>query len=73
MGAPKPIENEKPKNSDADTVNSPDAFNADIILPHLGRFGKFQAKFLFCIGYGLLFPTAAVLIYTFVGATPAYR
>lgn len=79
MGAPKPIENEKPPNQDGPAANTfddgdpGDAFNADIILGHLGKMGWFQIKYLFCIGYGLLFPTSCILIYVFVGGVPAYR
>lgn len=75
MGAPKSIENEKPPNSDSSSnnYNEADAFNADIILTKLGRIGWFQVKYVLCVGYGLLFPTAAILIYTFVGGVPAHR
>nr|CAH0104623.1 unnamed protein product [Daphnia galeata] len=76
MGAPKSIENEKPPNQEESTSSScldGDAFNADIILNHLGKFGWFQLKYLLCIGYGLLFPTSCILIYVFVGAVPAHR
>jgi hypothetical protein len=63
MGAPKSIENEKPPNQEESTSSScvdGDAFNADIILNHLGKFGWFQLKYLLCIGYGLLFPTSCM-------------
>lgn len=88
MGAPKPIDNEKPPNQDesvsntgdagefgdgSDSGDAGDAFNADIILGHLGKIGWFQVKYLFCIGYGLLFPTSCILIYVFVAAVPAHR
>lgn len=49
------------------------AFNPDIILEQLGPIGWFQIKFILCVGYGLLFPTAVILMYTFVGGVPAHR
>lgn len=74
MGAPKTSENEKPPNSSSATTTNPaEAFNADIILTQLGPIGWFQIKYLFCIGYALLFTTAAILIYSFVGGVPAHR
>lgn len=50
-----------------------DRFNPDKIFVALGNFGWFQFKHVACVGYGLFFPVAAILLYTFVGATPAYR
>ena len=50
-----------------------DRFNPDKIFTALGNFGWFQFKHVACVGYGLMFPVAAILLYTFVGATPAYR
>lgn len=75
MGAPKTVENEKTPdlNSPRCSYSVGDAFNADIILTKLGKYGWFQLKHLLWLGYGLLFPTASILIYTFVGATPAHR
>ncbi|KAK4004202.1 hypothetical protein OUZ56_005944 [Daphnia magna] len=74
-----PIENEKPPNQDGSAANTfddgdpGDAFNADIILGHFGKMGWFQIMYLFCIGYGLLFPTSCILINVFAGVVPAYR
>lgn len=80
MGAPvKAVDgSEKPKTDEASSssqqiVSSKDAFNADVILGQLGGYGWFQLRYIFCTGYGMLFPTALILIYTFVGAPPRYR
>lgn len=73
MGAPKTSENEKPPNSNSTTSNPEEAFNADIILTQLGPIGWFQLKYLVGVGYSLLFTTAAILIYSFVGGVPAHR
>lgn len=75
MGAPKTSDNQK--DEEKSTVSGSDdgvnkAFNADAIFTHLG-FGWYQWKFIFWVGYGLLFPQAAILMYTFVGFVPRYR
>ena len=48
-------------------------FSVDGVLAHLGVWGKFQARFWFCISYNVLFPTAALLSYTFIAALPKHR
>lgn len=74
---PSPAENERAPDpvpvQEVEKYTVKDAFNADIILGLLGRFGKFQMKYVITIGYSLMFTTAAILIYTFVGGVPKHR
>lgn len=50
-----------------------EAFDADVILQHLGKIGWFQFRYFVCLAYAVLFPTATILVFNFTGATPAYR
>lgn len=52
---------------------SDEAFDADVILEHLGNVGWFQFRFFICLAYAVLFPTATILVFNFTGATPAHR
>ena len=52
--------------------NTQKPFDTDVILGHLG-FGWFQIKMIVVLFYGILFPTAAVLIYPFIGFVPRHR
>ena len=73
MGAPKTNEDpKKDEKSNAANDRANKAFNADAIFTHLG-FGWYQWKFILWVGYGMLFPTAVMLSYTFLGFVPAYR
>jgi len=51
----------------------PKAFDADVILNHLGVFGRFQLMFFICLAYAFLFPVASILVFSLTGATPAHR
>lgn len=48
-------------------------FDTDIILSHLGVFGRFQLMFFVCLAYAVLFPIASILVFSLTGATPAHR
>ena len=69
MGASKGVDSGKPSTTPA----SDEAFNADVIFGHLGKFGKYQWRFWFLMGFVNIFPASAVLVYTFSGYVPPYR
>jgi OCT family organic cation transporter-like MFS transporter 4/5 len=52
---------------------SDEAFDADVILEHLGNTGWFMFKYFICLAYAVLFPMATILAFNFTGATPAHR
>ncbi|EFX65785.1 hypothetical protein DAPPUDRAFT_332857 [Daphnia pulex] len=52
---------------------SDEAFDADVILEHLGNTGWFQFRYFICLAYAVLFPMATILAFNFTGATPAHR
>ena len=69
MGVPKTNDNAK---ANATAVED-QAFNADVIFSLIGKTGRYQWRFWFFMGFTLLFPASAVLVYTFTGNLPAYR
>lgn len=48
-------------------------FDADVILGHLGKCGRFQLQYFICMAYAILFPTAIILSVIFTTATPDHR
>ena len=69
MGASKGVDSGKPSTTPA----SVEAFNADVIFGHLGKFGKYQWRFWFLMGMTNVFASPSILVYTFTGNVPPYR
>lgn len=64
---------EEARTSEEQHKTSEEAFDYDEILKHIGEMGKSQILHVLLICLPVLFPSIALLSYTFTGAIPRYR